>query len=59
MEELRQWWGSFLKSGLAALGKLWERLSEGISSDWNVSAFILVMGVVVIVTAISMWRRRA
>jgi hypothetical protein len=59
MDEVRRWWGHFLKTSLAALGRLWEKLASGIAEDWSVSTFILVMGVVVIVAGIMMWRRRA
>jgi hypothetical protein len=59
MDEIRQAWGNLLKRVLATVSDLFTWLYDGISGEWNVGAFILLMAVVVIVTGISMWHRRA
>lgn len=59
MEGLRQWWLNTLSAALAGLGKLVRVVVDGVGENWNVRAFILIMAVVVIITGISMWRRRA
>lgn len=59
MDELRQAWGNFLKWLFDAIAAAWSQLYNGIANDWNVSVFIVVMAVVVIITGIGMFRRRA
>ena len=59
MDEIRQAWGSFLNWAFAALGRLWREFYDGVTNDWNVSVFIVLMAVVVIITGIGMFRRRA
>jgi hypothetical protein len=59
MDEIRQAWGSFLKRVGAEIAKLWGQLSDGIGEEWDIRIFLILMAVVVIVTAISIGRRRA
>ena len=59
MDEIRQAWGHFLLKTTAELARLWTWLYDGVRGEWDVRAFILLMALVVIVTGISMWRRRA
>jgi hypothetical protein len=58
MDEFRIWWANVIRGLLAWLAAVWGRFTYGLMHEWDVMWFILVLGVILIVSLGFMWRRR-
>ena len=59
MDRVREAWGRFLSRVYNFLVEIWTRFYEGVTGDWNVRTFLVVISIVVVLSGMSLWRRRA
>lgn len=59
MDGVREAWGRFLTRVYNFLVEILTWFYEGITGDWNVRTFLVVISIVVVLSGMSLWRHRA
>jgi hypothetical protein len=57
MDQIQAWWASVLQSLMHWLSAGWSSFVRGITGEWDITFFILLMASVLILGLVGIWRR--